>query len=218
MRNQIDDSNVLLSLKSFAKLAASFPRPPEMAFLRGPSAPLVRCVLATLLGLSSSAFALEPVAPDEDAIKLDQTIQVLKDEATQLEGDAQAARRKHLFPPSSSVAIYLSNSVRNLLLEEVRLSIDGGEPIVHRYDPFSSRALLVDGALQELALINVERGRHEIELNLSGELAKGDRLNSTYTAIFDKRFDANEIELEILPGKRGGPPAFRVREWRRAGQ
>ena len=187
-----------------------------MALFRGPTATLVRCALLLLAGLSTAVLAVEPTAPDEEAIKLDQAIQVLKDEATQFQSDAESARKAYLFPAERRLTVYLSNSVDNLLLEEITLKIDDGEAIVHTYDEFSSRALLVDGSLQQLVMKNIERGPHRLEISFTGEYAKGGAVGGNHEAAFDKRFDASEIEIEILPGKRRGPPAFRVREWRQA--
>lgn len=189
-----------------------------MAFPRGPLASLVRFALLTLVGVCPGAFAQEPAVQDEDAIQLDQTIQVLKDEATQLEAEVQAARQTYLYPPNSRLAVYLSNGTPNFLLERVTISVNGNNPSVHEYDEFSSRALLVEGALQELLLTNIERGAHRMKLTVFGAYPNGEPISAQHELAFDKRFEASEFEIEIVPGKRGGPPAFRVREWRQAGQ
>lgn len=187
-----------------------------MAHFRGSMAPLVRCVLLMLLGCSAAAMATGPGVADDEAIKLDQTIQALKDEATQLQRDAQVARRAFLYPPETRLAVYLSNSVSNLLLKEVQISVDGGKPTIHTYDPISSRALLVDGALQQLALTNINAGAHRLELRYSGEYGSGEATEGRFEAAFDKTLEASEIEIEIVRGSRKGPPAFRVREWKAA--
>ena len=186
-----------------------------MPLYRGSMAPLVRCIPALLVGFTASVFAVEPLAPDEDAIKLDQAVQVLKDEATLFQGDAQVARMAYLFPPESRLTVYLSNSLDDLLVEKVSLRIDDREPIEHEYDDFSSRALLVDGALQQIALMNIDRGAHQLEIKVSGRYAKDESdVEASFVAGFNKLLGASDIEIELVKGKRRGPPVIEMREWR----
>lgn len=163
--------------------------------------------------------ALEPVAPDEAALNLDQAVQALKDEATQFNRDAQIAEDAFLYPPHSRLSIYVSNSIANLLLTEISVSIDAGKPISYRYDEFDARALLEDNALQRLVHTNVSRGPHRITVSYAGQFVDSDGtdpISGSYEAVFDKGLDAAELEVEILRGARKGPPGLRVREWRAA--
>lgn len=193
-----------------------------MLFPRGPKALRHVAACALMAGVALTAHALEPVAPDEAALNLDQAVQALKDEATQFNRDAQMAEDTFLYPPHSRLSIYVSNDIPNLLLTEISIAIDADAPIVYRYDEIDSRALLKDNALQRLVHTNVSRGAHRIKVSYAGQYTEADAgadpVSGRYEAVFDKGIEAAEIELELLRGARKGAPGFRVREWRAAEQ
>tara|TARA_R110000787_G_scaffold55454_1_gene128052 strand:- start:17202 stop:17771 length:570 start_codon:yes stop_codon:yes gene_type:complete len=189
-----------------------------MHFRPGFLAMIKLCVCAMVVGVATSAAAFEPVAPDEEGIQIDQAVQALKEEATLLERDANLARNAFLFPPETRLSVYLSNKVRNLLLHEVSLSIDGGAPVVHKYDEYSSRALLEKNALQRIEHTNVNNGPHRLVLTYSGETPDGEKISGRHEAAFDKTLDPSEIEIQILPGGRKALPAMGVRQWKAASQ
>lgn len=189
-----------------------------MLLFRGPKALRQFCACVLLNGAVFAVQAAEPAAPDEGALNLDQAVQSLKDEAIQYNRDAWMAEEAFLFPPATRLSVYVSNRIRNLLLNEVSIRIDDREPVAYRYGEIDARALLDDGALQRLVLTNIERGAHRIQVAYSGRFMDGDEQTGefaeTYQAVFDKGLDAAELELEILRGPRKGSPAMKLKEWR----
>lgn len=176
------------------------------------------CALALTVGVVTSAPALEPAPPDEEGIELDQAIQVLKEEATLLQRDADLARDALLHPPESRLSVYLSNKVPGLLIEETVLSVDGTVAAKHVYDELASRALLQKGALQRIEHRNIQSGPHRLRLTYKGTNTKGEPVSGKYEAAFGKSLDASELEIQILPGGRKSPPTLKLREWAAAPQ
>lgn len=145
-------------------------------------------------------------------------MQALKDELVQFNRDAQLAEDEFLFPPQTRLSVYVSNEVDGFLLQEVRVTVDEGTPVVYTYSDDDSRALLKENALQRLVHINVERGAHRIKADFRGQHvnAKKDAapLIGNHEAVFDKTLDPAEIELQIVASARRKNPTMRLRQWR----
>lgn len=177
------------------------------------------CVCA-LLGVASAVHALEPTATDDAGIALDQTVQAFKDEAIQFNRDALMAEEAFLYPPQTRVSVYLSNSLRNLLMQSISVTIDDREPVTYTYGDVDSRALLVENALQRLVLTNMDRGSHRLRVSYNGNFVEGDDepepAAGEFEAVFDKGLDAVEIELQLVRGKNRDEPGMKLKNWRAA--
>lgn len=187
----------------------------------GLTASIRLCALAGLCLVwagPSRAQAPEPGLPDEDAIGLDQSVQALKDELVQFNRDAQLAEDEFLYPSETRLSVYLSNQVEGFLLQEVRVTIDAGAPVVYTYGEDDARALLHKNALQRLVRVNVERGAHRIKADFRGQRVDADEddepLIGNHEAVIDKALDPAEIELLIVPSTRRRHPLMQLREWR----
>ncbi|MGQ0619110.1 MAG: hypothetical protein ACT4QA_04190 [Panacagrimonas sp.] len=192
-----------------------------MSLFPGLAASRTLCALAGLCLSATVAYAQgvpEPQPPDEEAITFDQATQTLKDELVQFNRDAQLAEDEFLYPPHSRLSVYISNSVEGFLLQEVRVVIDDGAPLVYTYDDRDSRALLKKNALQRLVHVNVERGAHRIKADFRGQRVdakEGDPpLIGNHEAIIDKTVDPAEVELQVVTNKRRRHPMMQVKEWR----
>jgi hypothetical protein len=178
------------------------------------------CVCALLGGFASAVLALEPTAPDDAGIALDQKVQAFKDEAIQFNRDALMAEEASLYPPQTRVSVYVSNSQRNLLLEKISLTLDDRQPVVYTYGEIDSRALLVENALQRLVLTNMDRGQHRVRVSYNGNYVEGDDepepASGAFEAVFEKGLDAAEIELQLVRGKSRTEPAMKLKTWRAA--
>ena len=178
------------------------------------------CICALLGGIASAVHALEPSAPDDAGIALDQKVQAFKDEAIQFHRDALMAEEAALYPPQTRVSVYVSNTQRNLLLEKISVTLDDRQPIVYTYGEIDSRALLVDNALQRLVMTNMDRGQHRVRVSYNGNYVEGDDepepASGSFEAVFDKGLDAAEIELQLVRGKSRTEPAMKLKNWRAA--
>lgn len=208
--------------KSFAKLArlisvhlSLMSLVPGLAATRSLCALVGVCLWATFV---HAQVVPEPQPPDEEAITLDQTTQALKDELVQFNRDAQLAEDEFLYPPHTRLSVYVSNQVEGFLLQEVRVAIDDGEPLVYTYDEHDSRALLGKDALQRLIQVNVDRGAHRVKADFRGQRVDAEEgdppLIGNHEAIIDKTLDPAEVELQIVANSRRRHPMMQVKEWR----
>lgn len=176
------------------------------------------CVCALLATVATGASALQPGAPDEGAINLEQAVQALKDEAVQFNRDAQLAEDEFLYPAATRVTIFVSNSMPALLLSEISVTVDAAAPVIYRYGEEDARALLNAGALQRVMQLNVSRGAHRIRASYTGQYGKFEKgaepVTGSYEAVFDKGLEPVELELQILRGARKGAPGMKLKEWR----
>lgn len=178
------------------------------------------CVCALLGGVASTVHALEPTAPDDAGIALDQNVQAFKDEVIQFHRDALMAEEAALYPPQTRVSVYVSSSLRNLLLDTLSVTLDDREPVTYTYGDIDSRALLVENALQRLVITNMDRGQHRLRVSYSGNYVEGDDepepAAGEFEAVFEKGLDAVDIELQLVRGNRRSEPGMKLKHWRAA--
>jgi len=166
------------------------------------------------------ARAVAPVPVDDAAITLDQTIQAVKDETIQFNRDSLMAEEAFLYPPQTRLSVYVSNTLKNVLLADFSLTLDDRPPVTYHYGDKDSRALLTEGALQRLLLTNVERGVHRLRVSYKGNYVAGDKepvpVAGQFEATFTKDLEAAEVELQIFRGRNKSEPAMKLKEWRAA--
>lgn len=203
-----------------------------MPLSAGRTALRLLCVLAISAAFAGPAGAQAPVAKpkapppkpaapvvEQTAIDVDQTVQALKDEMVQFNRDASAAEDEFLYPPESRLSVYVSNSIPNLLLKEVVVSVDESAPVRVTYDEDAAHAMTAKDALQRVLRANIARGGHRLRASFVGQMGDAkegaDPVTGTYEALFDKGIEPVEIELQIGKGKRRGSDiAMQIKEWR----
>lgn len=173
----------------------------------------------TCLTLSlSPAQAADRLA--EEALELDQAIQVLKDETLQFNRDAQLLEQDFTYPPHSRVTVYISVETAALLLQKISLDLDGQQSATHEYAEADARALLKSKGVQRLGRFNLSRGSHRLQAEFIAQYADAEAgapaITDRLEAVFDK--DLAPVDLELIVGKasRGGRPVLRLKEWRAA--
>lgn len=189
-----------------------------MLFARGHSALRLLCASAALLGLALALPAAGADREAEEALELDQAIQVLKDEALQFNRDAQLSEEEFAFPPHTRVTVYASVEVQALLLKKLSIDIDGTESASYDYSDLDARALLRSKGMQRIGRFNVSRGSHRLSAQFvaryadakEGESDIVDRLE----VVFDKNYAPVDLELVVAKANRGAKPMLILREWR----
>ncbi|MDD3762004.1 MAG: hypothetical protein PHP86_01760 [Nevskiales bacterium] len=179
----------------------------------------------TLLLCSWTAISFAASAQQSDtaerAVRLDQSIQALKDEVIELNREALAVENSTLVPDYLRVSVYLRVDVPGLLLQQVTVAIDDQTPTVYHYDEHDARALLKENALQRVMSTTVAPGPHRIRLSYTGQYAgaKDDAAPVTdrYEALFDKGDDEAELEFGLARTSLfGGNVQVRMKQWRAA--
>ena len=164
--------------------------------------------------------AVEPAPTDEGAITLDQTVQAVKDETIQFNRDALMAEEAFLYPPQTRLSVYVSTTLKNVLLTDINVILDDDPPVVYRYGDKDSRALLTQGAMQRLILTNVERGSHRLRVSYNGNYVTADDepepVAGKFEAVFTKNLEATAVELQLNRGRNRTEPSMKLKEWRAA--
>ncbi|WP_157622995.1 hypothetical protein [Solimonas soli] len=178
--------------------------------------------LGAILALVSSLPAAAATADlDEQAIKLDQAVQALKDEVLEFNSDAAAVEVDALLPDYNRLNVYLSVTTGGLLLQEVTVAIDDKPAEIYHYDDFDSRAILEKNSVQRLLRVAAAPGAHQLRISFTGNYADakaGDPpLTDHYSATIDKPAQATDVEFVISRESRfGGRPKLTMKQWRPA--
>ncbi len=175
-------------------------------------------LVAVALCLTAPAFAAET---DEQAIKLDQAVQTLKQEVLEFNAQAQAVENEALLPSHARVSVYVGVRVGGLLLSEVSVMIDDRRPEIYHYDETDARALLHEKSVQRIVNTTLPPGAHRIRISFRGQFAddKADAapVTDSFEAIFDKDQRPAELEFTIARERRfGGKPRITMQQWRAA--
>lgn len=188
-----------------------------MRSIRGRKVSCLVCVALLCPGFAASAQSKDTA---ERALRLDQTIQALKDEVVELSREAQRVEYEVLIPEPQRLSIYLSVGVRGLLLDEVSIAVDDRAPEVYHYDETEARALLAANSLQRVLRTSVAPGPHRIRLTFTAHYADDEEgappVTDQYEAIFDKDLRETELEFTITRVSRFGDRVrATMKEWRR---
>lgn len=174
-----------------------------------------------LIMASNVALPVIAAEPRDQALRLDHSIQQLKEEVLAFNRTAQAIENEVLLPAHARISVYLSTRVAGFLLEEVSVTINDGRPTVHHYDGTDARALLVPDAAQRLARLALPPGTHRVRASFRGHYADAPAgaapLTGTLDAQFQKESAETELELVIERERRlGGAPRLAMTQWKPA--
>jgi hypothetical protein len=177
-----------------------------------------RCVVACLVTLAGGAFAEQAAAPAVDPLQLDQKIQQLKEQAVEINHQAQAVEDSMLYPDRTRVAVYVGVEVAGLLLQNVNVSIDGGKPTVYEYDRTEAIVLQQGKGISRIMRLNAPPGTHHLHAMFTGRDAEASPLDPSLIASVDADFvkdqrDPANIELYVTRGVYLGRPALKLRSW-----
>lgn len=167
--------------------------------------------------LPACAFAATPPPVDEATLKLDTSIQALKGEVLDIHQRALDEEEKFLYPEVSRVNVYVGVKVSGLLLNDMTITIDDGEPALHSYDTIEAIVLQRRG-LQRLVRINAAPGSHRIRGEFTAHYAdarpEAPLVRGRYEAVFEKTLDPAELEFTIVQDGFAGSPILKLRDWR----
>lgn len=173
-------------------------------------------ILALLSNLPAAAATADLA---EQAIKLDQTVQALKEEVLEFNSDAAAVEVDALLPDYNRLNVYLSVTTAGFLLEEVTMAIDDKPAEIHHYDDFDARAILEKNSAQRLLRVSAAPGAHQLRISFKGRYADAKpgepSLTDHYSATIDKPAQATDVEFVISRESRfGGRPRLTMKQWR----
>lgn len=159
-----------------------------------------------------------PPPPDSNALKLDQTIQGLKDQVLTFNRDATAVEQASLYPPYTRTNVFLGVRLSGLLIKEFSVSFDGGLPQKFTFDETESLAFLQHRGFRRVVRLNLEPGSHRIRADFSAQFAdaKPDAapITGNLEAVFDKNYNDTDLELMILRSGFMADPSITLKQVR----
>lgn len=182
----------------------------------------VRVLIIVAACASSALWAAAPVPPppDSDALKLDQTIQDLKDQVLSFNRDATKVEQDTLYPPYSRTSVFLGARVSGLLIKEFSVAFDGGLPQKFTFDDNESLAFLMHKGFRRVVRLNLEPGAHRIRADFSARFAdakpEAAPITGSVEAVFDKNYNDTDLELMIVRNGFMAEPSISLQQVRSA--
>ena len=161
-------------------------------------------IVAASCAATGTLLAAAPTQPQPDsgAVKLDQTIQSLKDEVLQFNRDASALEQNSLYPAYSRTSVFLGVRLGGLLVKEFSVSFDGGLPEKFTFDEVESLAFLQNKGLRRVMRANLPPGPHKVHAEFTAQFAdaKPDAapLTGNLEAVFDKNYNNTDLGLMLV--------------------
>jgi tetratricopeptide (TPR) repeat protein len=170
-----------------------------------------RCLVVGFLAAAGTAYAALSPPPDQDALKLDQSVQAIKEDALSLNRELLSLDENLLYPDISRVSVFVGVKVSGFMLNEMTVTLDDGQEIRYRYSESESKALLKQG-LHRLHRANVLPGPHRVHAEFSGKFidAKPNEkpLRGAVDTIFDKGLGPVDLVLPISRTNRMDRPGL----------
>lgn len=187
-----------------ALLLAVTPSPAQEA---PPAAP------AAAASAEASATAAASPGPPLDTKALDEQVQLLKQDAIDLNRELFMLEEELLFPANTQVAVFLSMDVGEYFaLDSVQLKIDGREVGNYLYTQREADALL-KGGVHRVYLGNLKVGGHELVAIFTGKGPNEREYRRGASLRFSKAVGAKYLELKITDRQRRGQPEFEIKDW-----
>lgn len=144
---------------------------------------------------------------------LDQDIDALAADVSDLSQNLFDLEQTMLFPANTRVAVYLSVTDRDaFMLDSVELSINGKPAVSHLYTD-QERLALRQGAIQQLYMGNLPAGTHNLTATFNGQTASEHYVRKQHQFTFRKLPGETRVQLVVEAGQQGQQPEFSLREW-----
>lgn len=185
--------------------------------LANPCRKAVRALIVAAACANGTLQAAATPAPDANILKLDQTIQGMKDEVLQFNRDAVTLEEDTLYPPYSRASVYLGVKIGGLLLEDLSISFDDGPLQSFTFTSDEARAFLLNGGLRRVLRTNLAPGQHRISASFNAQYAdaKPDSalISNHFEALFDKGYSSTDLELTLGRNTRMARPGLTLKQW-----
>lgn len=144
---------------------------------------------------------------------LDQRIDRLKSEVSQLSESLFTLEQQVLHPADTRLSVFLSlDNVEALELDSIELSIDGKPAASYLYSARELRSLQA-GSLQQLYVGNVALGPHTLSVTMTGQGANDRYLRRETELDFRKRSGEAHLELVIAAEAPDFEPEVLLNHW-----
>lgn len=166
---------------------------------------LTRILIGLLvLSCAGPALAAPPAQP------LDERVEALKQRALDLDRDLSRLETELLFAGDTQVSVFVSLAGGgDLVLDSVRLLIDGSERAGHLYEAAQVDALR-RGGVQRLYLGQLRPGPHKLTASFIAHRAGGKEYRDERSLSITKGEGAKYVELKVTGG---ASPRLDITEW-----
>jgi len=165
------------------------------------------------------AAAWQALAAESAAPQLDLDIQTLKEQALDINQQAQNIEDDYLYPPRTRVTVYVGVHVPGMLLKDITISVDDAPPVNYQYGELES-IVLQDRGLHQVLRFNAEPGPHRIHARYTARYSDAKPTDPLFTGVYEGSFakDDHPAELELDLGRKGylGDLQLRFHSWRTA--
>jgi hypothetical protein len=173
------------------------------------------CLLAlAVAGAAVAEGAAKPQGTTADSFNsLDSEVQMLKQEAVNLNRDLFLLEEELLYPANTQLAVFVSMDVGTFFaLDSVKILLDGKEVSNYLYTQREAEALL-RGGVQRIWLGNLKTGRHELTAFFTGKGPHDRDYQRGAMLHIDKGVGAKYVELKISDRAQQLQPEFVIKEW-----
>lgn len=149
----------------------------------------------------------------EEVKKISKDVQELKMEVIELNKDLRLMEEELLFPSSTKYTVFLSvSSAQFLVLESVKLKLDGRLVATHIYSEKQRQALL-RGGIHRLYVTNLNEGKHSATAFFTGIGPGGRAYKRAVSIDFEKSSVGKYLELAVGDDRTNQEPTFTIRQW-----
>ncbi|MDR3416199.1 MAG: hypothetical protein P4L83_08435 [Nevskia sp.] len=177
-----------------------------------------RGLLAAIL-LPAAVGAGPAQAADPAPLQVDQDIQKLKEQALDINQQAQAIEHDYLYPPRTRVDVYVGVHIPGMLLKDITVAVDDAAPVHYQYNELES-IVLQERGLHRLLRLAAEPGSHRIRAQFSARYSDAKPGDPPFTGSYDGSFDKGQPPAELeFDLKRNGylsDPQLQFHDWRAA--
>ncbi|HZP11601.1 MAG TPA: tetratricopeptide repeat protein [Nevskiaceae bacterium] len=163
---------------------------------RGLGVALMAATTIAFAATAPSASTATPNASDPGAIKVDQSVQDIKDAAVVLDRDLLTLDETLLYPDITRVSVYIGVKVGGFMLSSMSVALDDGQLVTYNYTDSESRALL-KGGLHRLLRVNMQPGAHRVHAEFAGKFIDAQPKDPPIKGAVDRVFDKNLGPLDL---------------------
>lgn len=172
-------------------------------------------LVSLLVQLSTSlvGVAADPQDTQNGLQSLDRSLQKLKQDALEINGELLELEEALLYPPEEQLVIFVSLTAESAFKPKmVQVEINGEMIVNHQYSARDVEALR-GGGVQRLHVARLPRGEHVLAASLVGLNETGQRYRCEGSATLIKNSGPSYIEVHIEKKREHREPTVTIAQW-----
>jgi hypothetical protein len=162
-------------------------------------------------GVASQAFA-EAAGQRTSAKSLDEQVQEIKTDVLAIATELNNLEEKLLYPSNTQVAVFVSLAEgESIDVDAAKISIDGEVVAQHIYS-FKEVEALEKGGVQRIYTGNIQTGRHQLDVSVSGKRGAGKDFELLGSFAFTKEVDPKLVGITLSTSSVGST-SIEIEDW-----